>query len=66
MTAFNPQDRVEYRWATDGPFVGEARVVEMLPNGRYRLARLNGAAFPKEGSIFAEAQLRLKSPEPVA
>ena len=58
--AFNPQDRVEYRWAAGGPFVGEARVIEVLPDGRYRLERLAGAPFPKEGSIFAEEQLQLK------
>jgi hypothetical protein len=64
--AFNPQDRVEFRWSGAGPFVGEARVVEVLSDGRYRLERLDGSPLPREGSIFAEKQLRLKPPEPVA
>jgi len=38
--AFTPQDRVEYRWSGAGPFVGEALVVEVLPDGRYRVERL--------------------------
>ena len=66
MSDFNPQDRVEYRWAAGGPFVGEARIVEVLPDGRYRLERIDGTRLPKEGSIFVEEQLRLKPPEPVA
>ena len=57
-SAFNLQDRVEYRWSAAGPFVGEARIVELLPDGRYRLERLDGTAFPREGSIFVEEQLR--------
>lgn len=63
--AFNLDECVEYRWAVGGPFVGEARVVEVLPDGRYRLERIDGAPFPREGNIFAEEQLRLKPPEPV-
>ena len=63
--AFTPQDRVEYRWSGAGPFVGEARVVEVLPDGRYRVERLDGTPLPKESSIFSEEQLRLKPPEPV-
>ena len=59
--AFNLNERVEYRWAAGGEFVGEARVVEVLPDGRYRLERVDG----KEASIFIEEQLRLKPPEPV-
>ena len=66
MSDFNPQDRVEYRWAARGPFVGEARIVEVLPDGRYRLERIDGTRLPKEGSIFVEEQLRLKRPERVA
>ena len=66
LTTFNSHDRVEYRWAASGPFVGEARIVEVLPGGRYRLERIDGTRLPKEGSIFAEAQLRLKPLEPVA
>ena len=57
-SAFNLQDRVEYRWSAAGPFVGEARIVELLPDGRYRLERLDGTAFPRGGSIFVEEQLR--------
>lgn len=63
--AFTLNERVEYRWATGGPFVGEARVVEVLPDGRYRLERIDGAPFPRQGSIFAEEQLRLKPREAV-
>ena len=63
--AFTPQDRVEYRWSGAGPFVGEARVVEVLPDGRYRVERLDGTPLPKESSIFSEEQLRLKPPDPV-
>ena len=64
--AFNLQDRVEFRWSGAGPFVGEARIVEVLCDSRYRLERLECPPFPREGSIFAEEQLRLKPPEPVA
>ena len=56
-------DCVEYRFSGDGPFVGEARVIEVLPDGRYRLERLDGAPFSAEGSIFREEQLRLKPSE---
>lgn len=56
--AFNLQDRVEYRWSGAGPFAGEARVVELLPDGRYRLERLDGTAFLRGGSIFVEEQPR--------
>ena len=63
--AFNLNERVEYRWAAGGEFVGEARVVEVLPDVRYRLERVDGAPFPKEASIFAEEQLRVKPPTPV-
>lgn len=59
--AFNLRDRVEYRFAADGPFVGEATVIEVLSDGRYRLARLNGTPFAAEVSIFGEAQLRLST-----
>ena len=62
---FSPNECVEYRWASGGPFVGEARVVAVLPDGRYRLERIGGAPFPREGSIFSEEQLRLKPPETV-
>jgi hypothetical protein len=55
---FTPHDRVEYRWSTNGPFVGEAEVVEVLGGGRYRLERLDGLPLSKEGSIFGEGQLR--------
>lgn len=61
--AFNLRDRVEYRFAANGPFVGEATVIEVLGDGRYRLARLDGAPFAVEGSIFGEAQLRLSTGE---
>ena len=64
--AFNLNECVEYRWARGGPFVGEARIVEVLPDGRYRLEPLDGAPFSRESSIFAEEQLRLKPPEPVS
>lgn len=63
--AFKLQDRVKFRWSGAGPFVGEARVVEVLSDGRYRLERLDGSPFPREGSIFAEKQLRLKPPQRV-
>jgi hypothetical protein len=56
--AFNPHDTVEYRWSADGPFIGEARVIEILGDGRYRLERLGGIPFPRETSIFGEEQLR--------
>jgi hypothetical protein len=57
--AFNLHDTVEYRWSADGPFIGEARVIEILGDGRYRLERLDGTPFPKEGSIFGQEHLRL-------
>jgi hypothetical protein len=63
---FSLNEWVEYRWASGGPFVGEARVIEVLPDGRYRLERIDGAPFPREGSIFSEEQLRLKPREPVS
>ncbi len=63
--AFNLNELVEYRWAAAGEFVGAAFVVEVLPDGRYRLERLDGAPFPREGSIFVEEQLRLKPAEAV-
>jgi hypothetical protein len=63
--AFSLNENVQYRWAADGEFVGEARVIEILPDGRYRLERIDGAPFPKEASIFTEEQLRLKPPAPV-
>ena len=63
--AFNLNESVEYRWAAGGEFVGVARIVELLPDGRYRLERVDGAPFPKEASIFGEEQLRLKPPAPV-
>ena len=63
MPAFNPNDRVEYRFADDGPFLGEATVVEVLSDGRYRLARLEGRPFPSQGDIFAGAHLRIVAPE---
>jgi hypothetical protein len=62
---FTLSEYVEYRWSSAGPFVGEARIAEVMPDGRYRLERLEGAPFPREASIFAEEQLRLKPPEPV-
>ena len=62
---FKLHDTVEYRWSAEGPFVGKAEIVELLSDGRYRLERLDGTSFPKEGSIFGEEQLRLKPPEPV-
>jgi hypothetical protein len=34
---------------------GGARL-EVLPDGRYRLERIDGAPFPREVSIFAEEQ----------
>jgi hypothetical protein len=40
------------------------RVIEVFSDGRYRLERLDGPPFPKEGSIFGEEQLRLKQPNP--
>ena len=58
--AFTLNECVEYRWAAGGPFVGAARVAEVLPDGRYRLERIDGARFPREASIFVEEQLRLK------
>ena len=61
--AFKLYDTVEYRWSVRGPFVGKAEIVELLSGGRYRLERLDGTSFPKEGSIFAEEQLRLKPAE---
>jgi len=61
--AFNLHNTVEYRWSGSGPFIGEARVIEILRDGRYRLERLDGTAFPKEASIFAEEQLRVHVPE---
>jgi hypothetical protein len=65
VAAFNLQDCVKYRFSDDGPFVGEARVIEVLPDGRYRLERVDGAPFSAEGSIFGEEQLRLKPAEPM-
>lgn len=65
QSAFEVDDDVEYRFASSGPFVGAARIVEVLSDGRYRLARLDGAAFPLEGSIFVDEQLRLRATEPV-
>jgi hypothetical protein len=62
--AFTLQDRVEFRWAADGDFIGEAQVIEVFSDGRYRLERLDGPPFPKEGSIFGEEQLRLKQSNP--
>jgi hypothetical protein len=62
--AFSLNECVEYRWAVGGPLVGDARVIELLPDGRYRLERIDGAPFPKEASIFAKEQLRLKRSEP--
>lgn len=61
--AFHSGDRVEYRWSATGPVVGEAWIVEVMADGRYRLER-DGVPFSIEGSIFAEEQLTLKSPEP--
>ena len=61
--AFKLHDAVEYRWSAEGPFVGKARIVEILSDGRYRLERLDGTSFPREGSIFAEEQLPLRPPE---
>ena len=57
---FTLHDHVEYRWSTHGPFIGEAEVVEVFGDGRYRLERLDGISFSVERSIFAEGQLRLK------
>ena len=42
------------------------RVLEVVPDGRYRLERIDGTPFPREGSIFADEQLRMKPPEPVS
>jgi hypothetical protein len=39
-------------FSTSGPFVGTAKVIELLSDGRYRLARLVGAPFQIESSIF--------------
>ena len=55
---FNVNESVEYRLAGAGPFIGEAPMVEVLQDG-------HGAPFPREASIFAEEQLRLKPPEAV-
>ena len=63
--AFDLDALVEYRWSATGPFAGEARIVEVFPNGRYRLERLDFAPFSREGSIFADKQLRLKPVEHV-
>lgn len=63
---FEVPDLVEYRWSDSGPFVGEARVVELLQDARYRLERLGGIPFPRAGNIFAEKQLRLKVPEAIS
>ena len=60
--AFDLHDTVEYRWSGSGPFIGEARVIEIFGGGRYRLERLDGTPFPMEGSIFGEEQLRLRAP----
>jgi hypothetical protein len=48
--AFKLHDTVEYRWSAEGPFVGKAEIVELLSDGRYRLERLDGTSFPREGS----------------
>src|SRR4051812_38608660 len=53
--AFNLHDTVEYRWSGSGPFIGEARVIDILGGGRYRLERLDGTPFPMEGSIFGRS-----------
>ena len=63
--AFKLYDTVEYRWSVGGPFIGEARVIEVFADGCYRLERLNSTPFPKDGSIFGEEHLRLKPPMPV-
>ena len=60
--AFNLNDFVEYRWSTNGPFVGAAQVTEVFRDGRYRLQRLDGIPFPKAASIFGEGQLQLHVP----
>jgi len=57
--AFSVNDWVEYRWSVNGPFAGEAQVIEVLRDGRYRLQRLDGIPFPKEASIFGEGPLQL-------
>lgn len=64
-SAFKLYDTVEYRWSVGGPFIGEARVIEVFADGRYRLERLNSTPFPKDGSIFGEEHLRPKPPMPV-
>jgi hypothetical protein len=63
--AFKLYNTVEYRWSVGGPFIGEARVIEVLADGRYRLERLDGTPFPKDGSIFGKEHLRLKPPESI-
>ena len=45
--AFNLNERVEYRWAAGGEFVGEARVVEVLPDGRFGLSAWMAPRFRK-------------------
>jgi hypothetical protein len=60
---FHLDDCVDYRFSTSGPFAGAATVIEVLSDGRYRLARLDGPPFRLESSIFAEAQLRLTTDE---
>jgi hypothetical protein len=39
---FRRNDHVDYRFSTSGAFAGMARVIELLSDGRYRLARLDG------------------------
>ena len=60
---FRRNDHVDYRFSTSGAFAGMARVIELLSDGRYRLARLDGPPFRLESSIFMEAQLRLTTDE---
>jgi hypothetical protein len=59
--AFKLYDTVEYRWSVGGPFIGEARVIEVFADGCYRLERLNSTPFPKDGSIFGEEHLQAKA-----
>ena len=62
-----PPSTCKIAWNSAGPVPGllsaKARVVEVLCDGRYRLERLDGPPFPREGSIFAEEQLWLKAPQ---
>ena len=60
---FQLGDIVKYSWSRDFHFAGQGRIVEILPDGRYRLDFLTAKYLSREASIFEEFQLRAISVE---